>query len=64
MRQAVFDFLKSQGINYRLQEHEAVFTVAESSVKLPEKVPENTLSYRRQKAARLDGSDAAYIGSI
>lgn len=43
MRQAVFDFLKTNGIRYRVQEHEAVFTVAESSVKLPEKTPVKTL---------------------
>lgn len=43
MRDPVFSLLEELHIPYRLQEHEAVFTVAESSVKLPEKVPVKTL---------------------
>ncbi|QQS19349.1 hypothetical protein IPL85_03605 [Candidatus Saccharibacteria bacterium] len=43
MRDAVFATLEKLDIPYRLQEHEAVFTVAESSVKLEEKLPVKTL---------------------
>jgi Ala-tRNA(Pro) deacylase len=49
MREAVYTFLEAQNIPYRLQEHEAVFTVAESSVKLPEKVPVKTLLVTDEK---------------
>mgnify|MGYP001055294228 CR=1 FL=1 len=43
MRDAVFELLGELEIPYRLEEHDAVFTVAESSLKLPEKVPVKTL---------------------
>lgn len=43
MREEVYAFLEAQAISYRVHEHEAVFTVAESSVKLPEKEPVKTL---------------------
>lgn len=49
MRDAVYTFLEAQSIPYRVQEHEAVFTVAESSVKLPEKVPVKTLLLTDEK---------------
>mgnify|MGYP001061485366 CR=1 FL=1 len=49
MREAVYTFLEAQNIPYRLQEHEAVFTVAESSMKLPEKVPVKTLLVTDEK---------------
>ncbi len=49
MRDAVYTFLEAQNIPYRVQEHEAVFTVAESSVKLPEKVPVKTLLVTDEK---------------
>lgn len=52
-RQVVFDFLAEQGIPYRLQEHEAVFRVAESSKVLPEKVPVKTLLLREDKGDRV-----------
>lgn len=52
-RQAVFDFLAEQSIPYRLQEHEAVFRVAESSKVLPEKVPVKTLLLRQDKGDRV-----------
>lgn len=52
-RQAVFDFLAEQSILYRLQEHEAVFRVAESSKLLPEKVPVKTLLLRQDKGDRV-----------
>ena len=42
-RQKVFELLDGLGIQYRLQEHEAVFTVAESSTVLSEKVPVKSL---------------------
>ena len=49
MREAVFTFLDELNIQYRLQEHQAVFTVAESSRKLPEKVPVKTLLLTDEK---------------
>jgi len=53
MRQAVYAFLKEQGIPYRVQEHEAVFTVAESAGVLPEKVPVKTLLVTDDKKQRV-----------
>ena len=49
MRQTVLTFLQERNIPYRLEEHEAVFTVAESSMKLPEKVPVKTLLLTDEK---------------
>ncbi|MBP9761637.1 hypothetical protein KBD11_01060 [Candidatus Saccharibacteria bacterium] len=49
MREAVFTVLDELNIPYRLQEHQAVFTVAESSRKLPEKVPVKTLLLTDEK---------------
>lgn len=48
-RAAVFALLAKLGISYRLQEHEAVFTVAESSKVLKEKVPVKSLLVRAEK---------------
>lgn len=42
-RQPIFDLLAELQIDYRLQEHRAVYTVAESSDVLPDKVPVKTL---------------------
>ena len=53
MRDPVFVLLNELGISYRLEEHEAVFTVAESSVKLPEKVPVKTLLVTDEKKERV-----------
>ena len=51
-RQKVFEFLDAYSIPYRLQEHEAVFTVAESSKLLTEKVPVKTLLVGEEKGTR------------
>lgn len=53
MRDAVYTFLKGQGLRYRVQEHEAVFRVAESHVLLPEKVPVKTLLVTDDKKERV-----------
>lgn len=53
MREPVFTLLDELKISYRLQEHEAVFTVAESSVKLPEKAPVKTLLLTDEKKERV-----------
>ncbi len=52
-RQKVFELLDGLGIQYRLQEHEAVFTVAESSTVLSEKVPVKSLLVREEKGDRV-----------
>lgn len=53
MREAVYTFLDQLAVSYRVEEHEAVFTVAESSVKLPEKVPVKTLLVTDDKKERV-----------
>jgi Ala-tRNA(Pro) deacylase len=54
MKQAeVIKFLAQHGIPYRLQAHEAVFTIAESSKLLPEKIPVKTLLVREEKGERV-----------
>ncbi|PID30463.1 hypothetical protein CSA80_02265 [Candidatus Saccharibacteria bacterium] len=53
MRAAVFALLDDLAVPYRLQEHEAMFTVAESSLKLPEKVPVKTLLITDEKKAHV-----------
>lgn len=52
-RAEVFAFLEEQGIAYRLEEHAAVFTVAESSKVMHEKVPVKTLLLREEKGTRV-----------
>ncbi len=52
-RAEVFGFLDERGIAYRLQEHAAVYTVAESSKVLNEKVSVKTLLLREEKGTRL-----------
>lgn len=42
-RRATLDYLRRQGIRYRLEEHLAVYTVAESTKAIPEKTPVKTL---------------------
>lgn len=53
MRKPVFALLDELGFAYRVEEHEAVFTVAESSKVLSEKVPVKTLLLREEKGERV-----------
>lgn len=48
----VTTFLDDHGLPYRLETHEAVFTVAESTKVLSEKVPVKTLLVAEEKGAR------------
>ena len=52
MQQEVLHTLKSLGIPYRIQQHEAVFTVAESSKVLTEKFPVKNLFLVEEKGDR------------
>lgn len=52
-RQPIFDLLAELQIDYRLQEHRAVYTVAESSGVLPEKVPVKTLLVTDDKKSQV-----------
>lgn len=52
MRDEVYKFLDRLDVEYRVEEHEAVFTVAESAKVLTEKVPVKTLLLREEKGER------------
>ena len=52
-RVEVYNLLDTLGIAYRVQEHAAVFTVAESSKVLSEKVPVKSLLVREEKGEQV-----------
>lgn len=52
-REPVYELLDTIGVQYRVVEHKAVYTVAESSHVLADKVPVKTLLLREEKGDRL-----------
>jgi Ala-tRNA(Pro) deacylase len=50
-RQQIIEFMDEHGINYRLVEHEAVFTVADLDNALSENVPTKCLLLEEQKGS-------------